>query len=225
MGRVMARRGTAATAKAEAKRRAPGDAGEAPPLRKSEATRLRILDAAARVFAQRGYADTRLSDIAQEAGTFAGSIYYYFESREELVEEVLRLGVTGVFEAVRDKVEALPPGASYRDKLTVAIETHLSFTLAENYFATANQRLFAQVPGEIRLRHIHVHRAYGNYWRRLLEGARRAGEVRRDIDLSVLRLQILGAINWTMEWYKPGKRTIEQIANQLATTVFDGVAA
>ena len=73
MGRVMARRGTAATAKAEAKRRTPGDAGEAPPLRKSEATRLRILDAAARVFAQRGYADTRLSDIAQEAGTFAGS--------------------------------------------------------------------------------------------------------------------------------------------------------
>jgi len=176
------------------------------------------------VFARRGYADTRLSDIADEAGTFAGSIYYYFASREELVEEVLRLGVTGVFEAVREKVEALPPDASWRDKLAVAIETHLSFTLAENDFATANQRLFAQVPGDVRQRHIHVHRAYGAYWKKLLEGARRAGEIRRDVDLSVLRLQILGAVNWTMEWYKPGKRTIEEIAAQLAAMVFDGVA-
>ena len=40
----------------------------------------------------------------------------------------------------------------------------------------------------------------------------------------MLRLQILGAVNWTMEWYKPGKRTIEEIAAQLAAMVFDGVA-
>ncbi|MCW5747171.1 MAG: TetR family transcriptional regulator [Alphaproteobacteria bacterium] len=219
----MARR--TAAVKAEARRQAPAEAPEPVALRKSEATRLRILAAAARVFAQRGYADTRLSDIANEAGTFAGSIYYYFESREELVEEVLRLGVTGVFDAVRDRVEALAPGTSHRERITAAIETHLSFTLVQSVFAAANQRLFAQVPGEIRQRQIHVHRAYGNYWRKLLEGARRAGEIRRDIDLSVLRLQLLGAINWTVEWYKPGKRSIEQIAAQLATTVFDGVAA
>lgn len=221
MGRVR----RAAAAKPEAKRRTPADTDEPVALSKSEATRLRILDAAARVFARRGYTDTRLSDIADEAGTFAGSIYYYFASREELVEEVLRLGVTGVFDAVRDKVEALPADASFRQRLATAIETHLSFTLAENDFATANQRLFAQVPHDIRQRHIHVHRAYGGYWRRLLEGARRAGEIRRDVDLSVLRLQILGAVNWTMEWYQPGKRTIEEIAAQLAAMVFDGVAA
>ena len=65
------------------------------------------------------------------------------------------------------------------------------------------------------MRHSPVRRASGNSGRGLRGGARRAGEVRRDIDLSVLRLQILGAINWTMEWYKPGKRSIEQIANQV----------
>jgi AcrR family transcriptional regulator len=222
MGRV-ARRGVAV--RTEARRRNAADIHEPATMRKSEATRLRILDAAARVFATRGYADTRLSDIAEEAGTFAGSIYYYFDSREELVEEVLKLGVTRVFEAVRDKVESLPAGTSNRDRLTAAIAAHLAYTLTLDHFATANQRLFAQVPAEIRQRHIHLHRAYGNYWRRLLDGARRAGEIRRDLDLSVLRLQILGAMNWTMEWYKPGKRTIEQIAAQLATTVFDGIAA
>ncbi|TWT15213.1 TetR/AcrR family transcriptional regulator [Reyranella sp. CPCC 100927] len=223
MGRVVARRGTAA--KTETRRRASAEASDPPALSKSEATRRRILDAAARVFAQNGYADTRLSDIATEADTFAGSIYYYFESREDLVEEVLRLGVTGVFDAVRDKVESMPADSTHRARITTAIATHLLFTLKLNHFATANQRLFAQVPSEIRQRHIHVHRAYGEYWRKLLEGARRAGELRRDIDLSVLRLQILGAINWTVEWYKPGKRSIEQIASQLAVTIFDGIAS
>lgn len=221
MGRA-ARRDVSALA--ASRRRAAADPPEPAALRKSEATRRRILDAAARVFARRGYADTRLSDIAAEAGTFAGSIYYYFESREELVDEVLTIGVTRVFDAVRAQVEALPPGASHRARITAAIAAHLSSTLALDVYATANQRLFAQVPGDIRQRQIKLHRAYGAYWRRLIEGARRAGEIRRDIDPSVLRLQILGAINWSVEWYKPGKRSIDQIAAQLATTVFDGIA-
>ncbi|QQS10992.1 MAG: TetR family transcriptional regulator [Rhodospirillales bacterium] len=191
---------------------------------KAEATRQRILDAAARVFARRGYADTRLSDIADEAGTFAGSIYYYFDSRETLVAEVLDIGVRRVFDAVRADIEALPAGAGHRERIAAAIHAHLAFTLSIDDFATANQRLFAQVPAEIRQRHIHVHRAYGDYWRKLLEAARRGGAIRRDLDLSVLRLQLLGAINWSLEWYKPGRRSVRQIANQLADMVFDGVA-
>jgi AcrR family transcriptional regulator len=219
----MARRDVAV--KVEARRRASIDASEQTALRKSEATRLRILEAAARVFARRGYADTRLSDIASEAGTFAGSIYYYFDSREELVDEVLTIGVTRVVDAVRAAVEALPPDVSHRARITAAIAAHLASSLTLDIFATANQRLFAQVPGDIRQRQIKLHRAYGTYWRRLLEGARRAGAIRRDLDLSVLRLQILGAMNWSVEWYQPGKRSVDDIAAQLATTIFDGVAA
>ena len=191
---------------------------------KSEATRLRILEAAASVLAERGYADTRLSDIATAAGTFAGSLYYHFASREELVEEVLMLGVTRVFDAVRTAVEALPVSSSHRQRITTAIEAHITFANSLDHFAAANQRVFAQVPQDMRQRQIAVHRAYGNYWRKLLTAARRSGEIRPDLDLSVLRLQLLGAINWTVEWYRPGKRTPQEIAAQLALTVFEGVA-
>jgi TetR/AcrR family transcriptional regulator, cholesterol catabolism regulator len=191
---------------------------------KSQATRLRILEAAALVLAERGYADTRLSDIAAAAGTFAGSIYYHFASREELVEEVLTLGVTRTFDAVRARVEALPTDGGHRARITAAIEAHVTFANSSDRFAAANQRLFAQVPHDIRQRQIGQHRAYGAYWRRMLADARRAGEIRADLDLPVLRLQLLGAINWTVEWYRPGKRSTQEIAAQLAATLFDGIA-
>ena len=75
----------------------------------------------------------------------------------------------------------------------------------------------------MRLRQISLHRAYGTYWRQLLTAAIRAGEIRADLDPTVLRLQVLGAINWTVEWYRPGQCTPQQIAAQLASTMFDGV--
>ena len=55
--------------------------------------RTRILDEAARLFLARGYAETTLRDIADAAGVKAGSIYYHFDSKEELLGEVLDTGI------------------------------------------------------------------------------------------------------------------------------------
>ena len=56
---------------------------------KSARTRERILDAAAHVLSRKGYAGTRLTDVADQAGLQAPAIYYYFPSREDLIEEVM----------------------------------------------------------------------------------------------------------------------------------------
>src|SRR5213592_3475696 len=79
---------------------------------KSERTRKRILDGAAEVLAERGYADARLADIAARAGMQAGSLYYHFSSRDELVGEILRLGIENSWNLVAQAVGRLPPSAS-----------------------------------------------------------------------------------------------------------------
>ena len=61
-----------------------GDAGS-----KSVRTRERILDAAAHVLSRKGYAGARLSDVADQAEIQAPAIYYYFPSRDDLIEEVM----------------------------------------------------------------------------------------------------------------------------------------
>ncbi len=193
-------------------------------LKKAEETRLRILHAAAYTFRRRGFAATRLSDIAQHAELRAGSMYYHFESKEKLLEEVLELGVTQVSRAVRARVEALPGEASWREKIATAIASHLESMWLHDDYTSANVRLFGHIPDDIRRRHLERQREYGNYWRALLKGAREAGEIRSDLDLSVVRLLLLGSLNWSVEWHRKGQLPPAEIGRQAAVLLFDGLA-
>jgi AcrR family transcriptional regulator len=194
-------------------------------VRKSDLTRQRILDAAATVFRDKGYAGARLTDIAASAGMQAGSLYYHFASREELVEEVLRAGVQQAYDFVRRAVEALPSDASPTDRLRAAITAHLLTVVELGDYTSANIRIFGQVPEEIRRRHLRDQRKFGAYLGKLLEAAQVAGEIRADVDLSVIRMLIFGALNWTVEWYQPGGRvSAEEVAAEFLTMVFDGLS-
>lgn len=192
-------------------------------LKKAEETRLRILNAAARTFRSRGFAATRLSDIAAHAELRAGSMYYHFESKEKLLEEVLELGVSQVFKAVRAAVEALPEGATWREKTSVAIATHLESMWLHDDYTSANIRIFGHIPDDIRLSHLKRQREYGNYWRSLLTGARDAGEIRDDLDLSVVRMLLLGSLNWSVEWHRKGQLSPAEIGRQAAVLLFEGL--
>src|SRR4029453_17801324 len=182
---------------------------------KSERTRQRILDAAALAFQRRGFASVTLKDIAALAQLQAGSLYYHFDTKEELVEAVLEAGVEGAIVATREAVEALGPGADPLARLRVAIAAHLRVVLAEGAYASANIRMLSQAPDSIRERHLRRQRVYGALWRgvfaalwrTLFEQAAKAGAIRADLDLSVVRMLALGALNWSVEWYRAGRRT------------------
>ena len=96
---------------------------------KSEVSRQRILDAAAKTFRDKGYVATRLQDIAEAAGLRAGSIYYHFASKEQILEAVFDIGTTRLRQSVSDAVALLPATASHRDRIFAAARTHLSTLL------------------------------------------------------------------------------------------------
>lgn len=193
-------------------------------LRKSDVTRGRILDAAAEIFRAKGYTAARLSDIADLAETQAGSLYYHFESKEQLAEEVLALGVEQVSEAVAQATGALPDDADFATRLKAAAEAHLTSMLLHDAYSAANVRIINQVPADVRERHLSHHRHYGAFWRRFLQEAQAAGEIRQDLDLPAIRMLILGALNWSVEWYRPGRLSAAEIAEQFATVILRGVA-
>jgi len=64
--------------------------------------------------------------------------------------------------------------------------------------------------------------AYGEYWRELLAAAQQAGALRADVNLSLLRMFLFGAMNWTLEWVKPGKMNAAELAQQLCDALFRG---
>jgi TetR/AcrR family transcriptional regulator, cholesterol catabolism regulator len=178
---------------------------------KSARTRRRILDAAARVFREEGYANARLSDIAALAGIQTGSLYYHFDGREDLVAEILRLGIETSWAHVRAAVDALPTDCAPLDRLATAIRAHTLAVLEIGDYASAQARIVGQVPAEVRKGHLADQRRYGAYWNSLIEAAATAGSLRPGLDLFVARMLVLGALNWTAEWYEP-KRGVSAAA-------------
>ena len=188
--------------------------------------REQILDAAAKVLARRGYNGTTLSEIAEDVGSAgAGSLYYHFESRDELVEEVLRRGVQVAFDHSRRAVAALPATASALERLKAAIRAQMLSVLVVSDYARATGRSTGQVPTEMWARVNADFRRYGRFYDQLIAAAMEAGEIDPKVDRSALRMLVVGAINWAPEWYrKSGKSSAEQVADLLVRLVTRGVA-
>lgn len=200
--------------------------GRGRPGKKGVATRARILDSAAHTFRTKGYAGTRLSDVAAAADTQAGSLYYHFPSREELVEEVLRVGQERTSGFVRRRVAALPGDASDLDRLREAISAHLDSVLEMGDYTAATIRIIGQVPDEIRKRRLHEQREYGEFWRALVDNAHACGEIRTDLDSSALRMLLLGAMNSVPDWFRPrrDRLSVADLKAQFESLFLDGLA-
>lgn len=190
---------------------------------KSELTRQRILDAAARVFAARGYAHTRLSDVAKEAQAHAGGIYYYFASREALVSEVLDICTMHSIEKLNEALAALPAGATAYERLLAAATSQLEGIMGDDQFNLAHNRIYAQVPEEVRLGHQPVLRQYFSIWRKIITEGQQKGELRKDLNPTVLRLTIVGSIQWAAEWARPSHGTATELAQEMMRSYFLGI--
>jgi AcrR family transcriptional regulator len=191
---------------------------------KSDETRQRILDAAAKVFAQRGYAHTRLTDIAAAASTHPGGIYYYFESREALVQEILRISTEGSVEKIKAALAELPPDASSFQRLLTAATAQIGQVLSDNQYNAAFNKIYSQLPAELRLRHGQILRKYFEIWRVIIRTGQANGEIRDDLDAAVIRHAVVGSIQWVNEWARPSVLSHEELGRQMATIFFSGMA-
>lgn len=185
--------------------------------------RARILEEAAKLFRHQGYAATTLRQIAEATGIMAGSIYYHFSSKEEILVEVMDAGIRTVAGAVEKKVGALPRGAGNRQRIAAAIEGHLYGLLHHGDFTSANIRIYGQIPQSAKDRHRPVRLEYAAYWDRLFAEAQRSGELRLDVPVSVMRLFVLGSLNFTVEWYNPKRGSFESFSSHIGRLVFDGL--
>ena len=174
-------------------------------------TRGRILDAAAYVLSRKGYAGTRLSDVAQRADIQTPAIYYYFASRDDLIEEVMASGLADMREHLQAALRALPPDTPALDKILVAAETHLRHELEISDYTTASIRNQGQIPSRLRTRATREGDGYGALWRQLFDEAARTGQLRPDVDPRISQMLVLGALNWAAEWWDPRRTPLHAI--------------
>lgn len=174
-------------------------------------TRDRILQAAATVLSRKGYAGARLSDIAELAELRTPAVYYYFDSREALIHEVMAVGQRRVLDHVCAALEELGPGADALAQLDRAVEAHLEVELSLSDFATAVTRNAGQLPPELRESFRADSRRYFALWDGVLADLAADGLLNTELSLRVARMLVLGALNWTAEWWDPQHGRLEDV--------------
>lgn len=191
---------------------------------KSALTRARILDAAAHVLSVNGYAGLRLTDVAAEAEIQAPAIYYYYASRDDLIEEVMWAGIADMREHVAAALSALPDGTSPLERLLAAAEAHLRHALEISDYTTASIRNAGQVPLSIRKRQILEEERYGEVWRKLINDLAREGRLRPELDLYIAQMLVLGALNWAVEWWDPRRGSVKAVVVNAQSFIRHGIA-
>lgn len=187
--------------------------------------RQQILDMAAKLFSTNGYGATSLRDVATACDMKAGSLYYYFRSKDEIVAEVLRIGVKRVFDKVRYEIALLPRDAAPHDVIRTAIRAHLTTLLRLHDYTSANVRIFGQVPVHIRRKLIALRDAYEVFWVKLLQRCARSGQISPERNLHLCRLFLISAMNGCLEWYREGSASLDSICDELAGMFLSGIAA
>jgi AcrR family transcriptional regulator len=182
----MAGKTALARRKAAAEPRAP-----TPHVReKQERRRQAILDAAALVFAERGYFNTTMKDIAERLGMRPASLYHYYPSKEAALEEMCRISAVEFCEHLRG---ILAKGGSAVAMVRAGMLAHLTSNrraYVEN-FAYSRRNLPAGIVKELNT----LARAYRQLWKKIfIHGAER-GEWRADLDVDVAADAVLALCN------------------------------
>ena len=195
-------------------------------LSKSERTRGDILAASARLFRHEGYYATTMRDIAQESGIEAGSIYYHFGSKDQILSEVLDIGVRALHEKVCEIVQsAKDESKGFRETFAQLIETHLTYLLTTSDYTSANIRNYPMLSDKARAPHRDLRASYAQIWSEFLEDARDANLLRKDISVSAIRQFVLSAMNWTVEWYDVNRYPVHLLAGRMSNLILDGMCS
>jgi AcrR family transcriptional regulator len=172
-----------------------------------------LIAAAARIFSARGYQGASLREICAAAGILAGSMYHHFRSKEDLFVSVHAQGFLHLNEVVD---RALEGKTEAWGRLEAAIGAHLTELVERtDVVAVTSASLFHTQGSHLQRRLNRQREAYELRFRKLIQ----ALPLPPEVDRSLLRLTLLGAINWTRIWYRPGKRTPAQIAHHLVQKV------
>ena len=188
-------------------------------------SRTRILDAAAATLRAKGLAGAKLSEIAEIAGMLAPSLYHHFPSKDHLVEEVMLEGIYHNTRYIVSRVEVLGPDTPPLLRFRAAIIAHVNFMLTGDDYSSAAARVFEDLPDEMRRRVRAAYSAFDNYWRDLIAATQADGSSNKELDATVVRKFLVAMLNSCASWYRPGKLSPAQLAEQAADMVILGMAA
>ena len=179
------------------------------------------MDASVRVFADKGFHSSRISDVAREAGVAEGTIYLYFKNKDDLLLSILSEKVGAFVEDVKSAVAAW---STPQDKLKAIVEKHFSHLESDPHLAQVIQ---------IELRACSVFmrggvspelKAYLGIIERVLEEGKIRGVFREDLNVKVASKAFFGMMDEVATvWVLRRKRPLTEMAGEIFSIFFQGI--
>jgi DNA-binding GntR family transcriptional regulator/AcrR family transcriptional regulator len=180
-----------------------------------------LLDAAAALFCEKGFNETTTREIAARLNIHQASLYYHVSGKEELLYRISKVSL-GALE--RRVAAAIRDCARGRDRLNAFIRGHLEgmFENPDRAFAFISE--FRSLSRAHRREMSGLRRNHSDLLKQEIASAVKAGILRQDISVSVLRLALLNYLNWTPRWYHvSGRLPLDDLAGIYSRMFFEGV--
>ncbi|WP_019451732.1 TetR/AcrR family transcriptional regulator [Cupriavidus sp. BIS7] len=177
----------------------------------NEGLRRTLIEQSARLFREKGYGNTTVRDIAAAAGVHAGSWFYHFKTKQDILLAVVEHGLSvGLADLEAVDIDGLPPREAFRQ----LVRAHLYTLLAPNQdFIPVMLYEWRSLDHAAQERVIALKDRYEGLWTRVIERLQRSGEWLQPT--AVDRLMMFGALNWSAQWYQTGAGlSIDELADQ-----------
>ena len=178
------------------------------PAAVGDTRREQLLAEAARLFGAKGYEHTSMRDIASAFGILPGSLYHHFASKDALFIAVYAAGVAQILDAV---ARAVADQHAPWDRLEAACVAHLQTLLLQEGFAAAV--IADGSAAQLSVRDALV--PHRDRYEQVFEALIAALPLRDGVDRHYFKLGLLGALNGSLTWFRPGRETPAVVARHL----------
>lgn len=181
-----------------------------------------ILEAAAQLFRDKGYAATSMRDLARAVNLKASSLYNHIGSKEEILQLIC-------FENARRFLEAMEQveqgSGSALQKVETLIRFHITEAMEDVTSVTSFNDEWRHLSESQLVKFKALRKDYENRFKKLLEEGIAKGEL-RSTDSTIALFTILSSVRWLYDWYRSGgRKTPEQISQNITNILLKGLKA
>jgi AcrR family transcriptional regulator len=185
----------------------------------SESQGDRVRSAAARLFAERGFARASMRDLAGAAGMSLSGLYHYFEGKDDLLYELQR----DAFERLTGPLAELPEDLSPAAKIERLVLNHIEFFASHITEMKVLSHESNALSDELARKMRRLRRNYYDLCLAIVTDLLKSRR-RRDLDPRIATMSLFGMINWIYTWYKPATDgPAAQLAKQMTEIFLHGV--
>jgi AcrR family transcriptional regulator len=189
--------------------------------RRNDARRMEILQAAGRIFRQRGFAEAGMREIAASADISPGNLYHYFKGKHEILYFCQERALETMLAALAAAEESAGPPL---ERLRQVLESHV-MTILDDVAGTAAHLEIDALPADLRTAIVARRDRYERGLRRLVAAVIEEDHLEAR-DARLITRAMLGALNWTVRWYRPqGPASVRTVARNLIDYLIGGLTA